>query len=450
VDEVTDYIVELLDEAIPDLPLIIQDRGLELGRITSPAAAAIKARALMTAASPLFNGNSDYSNFVDHEGNNLISSTFDETKWVRTAEACKEAIDLAHEAGHALYRFEGAPSEWSDTTVVKLSVRGSITERWNDELIWGSSDSPAGGQLQSWAQAKIAPGLTAENRESTQSWWSPPLQIAEMFYSENGVPISEDVSYNYSDRYEVAEAGIAHKHYVQPGFNTAQLNLNREIRFYASLGFDGGVWFGHGVNSDDDALIVEGKRGEKAGRLDANRWSQSGYWAKKLVYYENVQATSGSSYTSRSYPFPIVRLADLYLMYAEALNESSGPAGAYEWIDRVRERAGLDGVVQSWSEFSNEPTKPTTQEGFREIIQDERMIELVFEGQRFWDLRRWKRASEFLNRDILGWNVEGETTASYYNVVNVGSFKFLNRDYLWPIAEADLIANSNLIQNPGW
>lgn len=450
VDEVADYIVELLDEAIPELPMVIEDRGLELGRITAPIAAAIKARALVTVASPLFNGNSDYNGFVDKDNNQLISTAFDETKWARAAEACKAAIDMAHEAGHKLYEFDGAPSDWSDTTVTKLSIRGSITERWNDEVIWGSSTSVVGGELQSWAQAKIATGLTAENRESTQSWWSPPLRIAEMFYSENGVPIEEDVNYDFANRYEVAAANDAHRHYVRPGFETAKLNLNRENRFYASLGFDGGIWFGHGVKSDDNALIVEGKKGEKAGRLDANRWSQSGYWAKKLVYYENVQATSGSGYTNRSYPFPVVRLADLYLLYAEALNESTGPGAAYEWVDKVRERAGLQGVVQSWAASSNQPSKPTTQEGLREIIQDERMIELVFEGQRFWDLRRWKRASEFMNSDIQGWNVEGETTDTYYNVVTVGAYKFLNRDYLWPIAEADLIANSNLVQNPGW
>ncbi|WP_215223086.1 RagB/SusD family nutrient uptake outer membrane protein [Echinicola shivajiensis] len=450
VDNVTQYIVELLDESIADLPLIIQDTGLELGRVTSPVAAAIKARVLVTMASPLFNGNSDYSNFKDKDGTQLINSTYDESKWIKAAEACKEAIDLAHEAGHELYRFENPSSDWSDSTITKLSIRGSMTERWNDEIIWGASDNTVSGGFQSWAQAKIAPGLTAENRESTQSWWSPPLRIAEMFYSENGVPINEDKEYDYTNRYAVGEADEAHKHYVKSGFKTAKLNLNREPRFYASLGFDGGVWFGHGVKDDDDALIVEGKKGERAGRQDANRWSQSGYWAKKMVYYENVQRTSGSGYTARTYPFPIVRLADLYLMYAEALNESNGPAASYEWVDRVRERAGLEGVIQSWVQHSTNPSKPASKEGMREIIQSERMIELVFEGVRFWDLRRWKLATEFMNSDIKAWNIEGETTETYYNVITVGTYKFLSRDYLWPIAEEDLIANSNLVQNPGW
>jgi hypothetical protein len=449
VDEVAEYIVELLDEAIPQLPMVIEDRGLELGRITAPVAAAIKARALVTVASPLFNGNPDYNGFVDKDGNQLISTTFDETKWTRAAEACKAAIDMAHEAGHKLYEFEGAPSDWSDTTVTELSIRGSITERWNDEVIWGSSNSTV-GELQRWAQARIAIGLSGAIWYSVRSFWSPPLRIAEMFYSENGVPIDEDVKYDFANRYKVAAADDAHQHYVRPGFQTGKLNLNREPRFYASLGFDGGVWFGHGVKSDDNALIMRGKKGEIAGLVDFDKWSQSGYLAKKLVYYENVQSTSGFSYTIRSYPFPVVRLADLYLMYAEALNESSEPGAAYEWIDRVRARAGLKGVVESWATSSNQPSKPSTREGFRKIIQDERMIELVFEGRRFWDLRRWKRASEFMNTDIKGWNVEGTTADTYYNIVTVGTYKFLNRDYLWPIAEADLIANSNLIQNPGW
>jgi hypothetical protein len=449
VDEVAEYIVELLDEAIPELPMVIEDRGMELGRITAPIAAAIKARVLVTVASPLFNGNSDYNGFVDKNGNQLISTTFDASKWSRAAEACKAAIDLAHEAGYYLYEFEDAPTDWSDTTVTKLSIRGSITERWNNEVIWGSSTSPV-TTLQNWAQGRIATGLSGTTWFSVKSYWSPPLRIAEMFYSENGVPIDEDVNYDFSNRYKVTAADDAHQHYVRPGFETAKLNLNREPRFYASLGFDGGVWFGHGVRSDDNALIMNGKKEEIGGIVDFDKWSQSGYLAKKLVYYENVQSATGFRYSQRAYPFPVVRLADLYLLYAEALNESNEPGTAYEWIDKVRARAGLKGVVESWSASSSQPSKPSSKEGLREIIQDERMIELVFEGQRFWDLRRWKRAYEFMNSDIRGWNVEGKTTDTYYNVVTIGTYKFLNRDYLWPIAEADLITNSNLVQNPGW
>src|SRR5690606_26361468 len=104
-----------------------------------------------------------------------------------------------------------------------------------------------------------------------------PLKIAEMFYSENGVPIDEDVNYDYQNRYKIGKADIMHKHYVRPGFETAKLNLNREVRFYASLGFDGWIWFGHGVKGDDDALIVEGIRRENASRLVANRRTQNVY-----------------------------------------------------------------------------------------------------------------------------------------------------------------------------
>ncbi|WP_158856095.1 RagB/SusD family nutrient uptake outer membrane protein [Lunatibacter salilacus] len=449
IDDVVNYIVEILDEAIPNLPLVIEDRALELGRGTAVAAAMLKAQVLVTAASPLFNGNTDYANFVDKEGNPLFNITSDNSKWDLASVACKEAIDIAHQAGHLLYTFPNAPLSWSDTTVRKLSVRGSITERWNEEIIWASGTSAVGG-LQGLSQAKIAIGLTAENRESTQSYWGPPLHVAEQFYSENGVPINEDKDFDYGNRYAVTTAGPDHRHYVRTGFQTAKLNLNRELRYYASLGFDGGVWFGHGVTNDLNALVVEGKRGQRAGRLDETRYTQSGYWAKKLVYYQNVQQTSTNSYSIRSYPFPLMRLGDLYLLYAEALNESSGPTAAYEWIDKVRERAGLNGVLESWSAHSNNPSKPTSQEGLRQIIHDERMIELIFEGHRFWDLRRWKKSIDFLNRDIQGWNIEGDNTETYYNVITYGKHNFLNRDYLWPIAEFDIISNNNLVQNPGW
>jgi hypothetical protein len=149
-------------------------------------------------------------------------------------------------------------------------------------------------------------------------------------------------------------------------------------------------------------------------------------------------------------------LADLYLLYAEALNESlpaetSAPAhDVYHYIDLVRERAGLEGVLDSWDKYSRFRTKPATKEGMRDIIRQERMIELALEGKRFWDIRRWKTASDLLNQPARGWNIMGATTDVYYNVVNVAAPTFTAKEYLWPIADGVIRTNSNILQNPGW
>lgn len=138
-------------------------------------------------------------------------------------------------------------------------------------------------------------------------------------------------------------------------------------------------------------------------------------------------------------------------MYAEALNEvkAAPDAEVYEYIDKVRERAGLLGVVESWAAHSKNPQKPATKEGMRKIIQQERMIELSFEGQRFWDLRRWKLALDYMNRPIRGWDISGRNL-NFYNVTTVYTPRFEFKDYFWPIRERERINNPNLVQNLGW
>ncbi len=120
---------------------------------------------------------------------------------------------------------------------------------------------------------------------------------------------------------------------------------------------------------------------------------------KKLVHFENIISLQGS--TIKGYSFPIIRMSDLYLNYAEALNETkdSPDAEVYEYIQAVRYNAGLDlegDLLNTWAQYSNNPGKPTTKEGMREIIRQERMVELALEGYRYWDLRRWKLAEEYL------------------------------------------------------
>ena len=156
--------------------------------------------------------------------------------------------------------------------------------------------------------------------------------------------------------------------------------------------------------------------------------------------------------TFENYAWPEMRLADLYLLYAEALNEIQGPtAEVYSYLDQIRERAGLDGVVESWAAHSNNPSKPLSKEGLRSIIQQERMIELAFEGQRYWDLLRWKRAVQEFNDNVQGWNINGDDEASYYQIRTIHIQNFISpRDYFWPLSETSLIRNTNLVQNPGW
>jgi len=200
-------------------------------------------------------------------------------------------------------------------------------------------------------------------------------------------------------------------------------------------------------------FFLKARKGEAAARQGISNFSATGYWIKKLVSMGTTAATDGNVTGSNmtTYPWPEMRLADLYLLYAEALNESEGPGpNAYQWINLVRGRAGLQSVQTSWSTWSSDNTKHTTKTGLREIIRQERMIELAFEGHRFWDLRRWKMAIQTLNAPVRGWDIDQVDVAPYNKEIILFNQAFSQRDYLWPIKISELQANPKLVQNPGW
>ncbi len=458
VDSVTNYIVQLIDESAQDLPVEIVNEASELGRLTRVIALSIKAQTLILNASPLFNGNNDYSNFKNTEGVNLFNAAHDAAKWELAATACKEAIDLAESVGAALYYFEPLSGEsLTDSTRVTMNIRGALSFKWNEEIIWGATNSKTEG-IQAFAQARLISGDPSKapnpptTNEAIRSLLAVPLHIADIFYSDKGVPIEEDRSYDYANRYtRLRTAEFKERYYLKEGYTTAQINFDREPRFYADLAFDGGIWFGQGLYDDDKTWHMEAKAGQLGARLGSSNYTVTGYLPKKLVNYRNDFGSNSTGYNTLYYPWPVIRLAELYLWYAEALNEMNGPSEeVYQYIDRVRARAGLKGVVESWSLHSRNPNKPTTKEGLRSIIHQEAMIETMFEGKRFWDLKRWKRAAEFLNKPIQGWDLEQETAPNYYRVRQIFSPVFTSKDYLWPISEDAIVRNPNLVQNPGW
>lgn len=448
VNEVVEYVVELLDSSAGKLPDMINDRTTELGRITRPIVLGIKAKVLLTAASPLFNGNSDYTGFEDEDGTPFINTDEDPAKWQAAADAALEAIQVAEENGHELYEFGDTAFNLSDTTRTKLSIRQAICERWNPEVIWGNPNS------RTWdlQQYSMAPLDVEHNHNNAQKILSAPLKMARLFYSENGVPLQEDNTLDFSNEADLRTATEAEQYNIQEGYETARINFDREPRFYADLGFDGSTWYKYDSpsNSDENTWHIEAKFADYAGSHHAFHFNVTGYYIKKLVDWNQTMSESGATY--KEYPWPELRLADLYLMYAEALNEVNGPsAEVYEYLDRIRARAGLQGVEESWENYSVNSSKHTTKDGLREIIHQERMIEMAFEGHRFWDLRRWKRASQELNEPITGWNVRGEEAKEYYQITTIWQQEFVApRDYLWPLDENTLIQNPALVQNPGW
>lgn len=459
VDDVVEYLVSLMDEAIDSgaLPDKITYINTEYGRLTLPAAKAIKAKILMLAASPLFNGNEDYAGFTNSDGEPLVNSAYDENKWIAARDACFEAIQSAENAGHALYEFKDLlPIGGINETVRhELTLRATITDPFNQELIWGVGANWVYG-LQTWCQPRFT-SFHAADFNSAKKSHAPTLNMVESFYTNHGVPIKEDITWDYANRNSpvTVSGSVAddHMYYIQSDYRTAKAHTYREPRFYAYIGFDGGKWFSLEAESDQDIPYLNAKAGQLSGKAGQELYSITGYFAKKLVNYQNVITRNTNSV--ENYTFPIIRLSDLYLMYAEALNETKSTPDdeVYEYIQRVRHKAGLDqdgSLVNTWQIYSNQPSKPTTKNGMRKIIQQERLIELSLEGKRYWDLRRWKLAETYFSKPIQGWNIYSAEVEGFYQVKNIFYRDFLNRDYLWPISQNETLRNPNLVQSPGW
>ena len=273
-----------------------------------------------------------------------------------------------------------------------------------------------------------------------------------LFYTKNGLPIDMDATWEYESRFSPRASTDEDGRLMKSGYVSIGFNFDREYRYYADLAFDGGIWYQAGSGANDASpLYVQCKFGQPCAYVNLDHYNMTGFWIKKWLNPNTAITQSNNYWSYIDYPWPIIRLAGLYLYYAEALNESGADYSAVlPWLDAIRERAGIPDVATSWDEYSVSPGRYKTKEGLREIIHRERAIELAFEGQRFWDLRRWKEAYAQCNQPFCGWNIDGETIEDYYQVTKLFNQTFEIKDYFWPIPKDELIKNTNLVQNYGW
>ena len=453
VDECFEYIIKLVDESMEYLMEDVASINTETGRITKIVAKSMKAEMLIYAASPLFNGNNgEEASIENNDGKALFNHTFQMEKWKAAADACKEAIDFAHQFGKKLHAWKGiVNSNPQVSTKNQMNLREAYSENTdNSEILWLDTRSRANSTIQGYF---MLPRYTAQASSGTLlGFMSVPLNIVEKFYSKNGVPIDEDTSYPYHSRFSLTTVPNTdeYKFDLVAGKETARINLDREDRFYATLLFDAGRVYLEQSGSDGNSYNIDLKYAGSSGKVDPNRFNITGYASKK---HYNFRSTVGASnaYTVRQYGHPIIRLANLYLYYAEALNELNGPSEeVYSHIDLVRARSGLNGVMESWKTYSSNPDKPTTKEGLREIIKQERTSEFALEGIRFWDLLRWKDAVKELNNPILGWDINQSSVNSYYRTTILYTRSFMERDYFWPISINERRRNPNVVQSAGW
>lgn len=433
-DECVKFICDMLDDAAKGLPAK-RVSTTELGRASSIAAKSIKARMLLYAASPLFNGGggtaaSFYSSFKrKKDGQLLISAVYDKEKWKKAADAALEAITLAETNGYQLYHYNPIVGADYPTDPVEKDLRFTFVDKNSSEVLFSDTRREGLYDLQNKSTPFTGNG-TAWNGVA------PTLTMVESFYTKNGLPIDKDPSFDYAGRYNIAAGPLG---------NTLSLNLNREPRFNAWVAYHNSNYeVIRGTNKFVKMMFRKNDAHGIQGR--SNNYSPTGYLNKKGVHPLTVQDQLS---VTQNYPWPVVRLAELYLDYAEALIEyGTDFAIAKTFIDKVRTRAGIPGIDAAWAPVGGANDQAT----LRKIVRQERTIELYLENHRFWDLRRWMIAEPYLGVQAQGMNIYGITDADFFKVTTVVFPRQFRSPafYLLPIPTDEINKSANLDQNPGY
>src|SRR5690625_1987872 len=431
VDEVVQFIYEELTAVAEEL------RDPNLGDVNTLAiptrgtALAVRAKLMVYAASPLFNGGYDAAlKITNHDGKRLFPD-YDASKWQQALDACKSFIDYANSGHYELYKeLDSNGSIDPDRSIYELH------NSFNKEIIfarssvnWGSVSGPSGFDGLS---------LPRGARGGTQGTGhlSVLQELVDDFFMMDGLDILESPLYPEEGFTSDASEDLTGN--TETG--TFRMYINREPRFYQSVFFNGRKWHIGGEQ------ILFNKGGNSDNRVPNH--AKTGYISYKRLHRSVYN--EGTHPKSMYRPGILMRLADLYLLYAEALNEvNPSDPDVITYIDLVRERAGIPLLENVKPEIMG------NKELQREAIRHERRIELATEGQRYFDVRRWMIAENTPGEggqggDFHGMNMDAENLEGFYTRTVIETRRWDERMYLAPIHINEMQNSNLLVQNPGY
>lgn len=419
-DASVEYIVSEFDEAMLDLPNVPANNDA-YGRINRPYAMAIRSQVLLLAASPLFNGNTDYADLMNADGKHLISQTYDENKWSFAAESYRQFMTEFVPGTFDLYRKSNSDGQFDPY----LSTRDVMLDEWNEEIIIARPFADIGSRQ--YEMTPFHSGSVGEVRGS--GGLGATQAMVDAYFMANGRSIDDPQS-----GYEESGFSSFRTPYDFMERETFNQWVDREPRFYTNITYDNTLWLNRNTGDIITRTWFEGNSGRKAG---GNDYSPTGYIVRKNMGLGDWSSGNRSN--------SILRLAEIYLDYAEALNESSpGNPDILKYLNLIRNRAGIPEYG------SGELEAPDNEAAMREAIRKERRVELAFENVRYFDARRWKIAEEVFNGPMMALDINAPDIKDFYQQVQFENRIFEKRHYLWPIPQDEINTNQKLVQNSGW
>lgn len=385
-----DSIVNIIDEAVPDLPWALSDVGNEDGRFTQASALGLKARMLLFGASPLFNSDAPYLDGDASQQKMTWHGNYDQNLWKRAADAAEELIKKVEaQGGYALVK-TGKPRQ---------DFQNAYYQRGNGEILISTRVRYRNEGDYDYLGMQVT---------RIHGIGCPTQEYVNMFGMANGLPISDPNS----------------------GYDEAEPFTNRDPRLYETVLTNGDVFQGRTAQ-----LWIGGIERQSIGQMMA----ATGYDMRKFLLDFNSATSMGSVVQ-----FPYLRLAEIYLTYAEASNQlNNGPTQeAYRCINTVRNRVGLPDL-----------TPNLNKEQFHDAILTERACEFGYEEVRWFDLIRWKKADDF-TKTLHGMNIFKTDDEFRYELFELPGRAWQRtwspKWYLSAFPPTEVNKGYGLVQNPGW